>query len=37
MLFGKITFLKEHYIFCYEVLAHYVEKMEAYHNFITVM
>ena len=28
---------KDHYVFCYEVLADYVEKMDAYHNFKTLM
>ena len=28
---------KDHYFFCYEVLADYVEKMDAYHNFKTLM
>ena len=28
---------KDHYVFCYEVLADYVEKMDAYHNFRTLM
>ena len=28
---------KDNYIFCYEVLADYVEKMEAYNNFKTLM
>ena len=28
---------KNHYIFCYEVLADFIEKMEAYHNFKTLM
>ena len=28
---------KDHYVFCYEVLADHVEKMDAYHNFKTLM
>ena len=28
---------KDHYVFCYEVLADFVEKMEAYHNFKSLM
>ena len=28
---------KDHYVFCYEVLADFVEKMETYHNFKTLM
>ncbi|CAI8015245.1 Receptor-type tyrosine-protein phosphatase alpha [Geodia barretti] len=27
----------DHYVFCYEVLADFVERMEAYHNFKTLM
>ena len=29
--------LKAHYVFCYEVLARFVEKMDAYANFKDVM
>ena len=29
--------LKAHYVFCYEVLARYVENMDAYANFKTVV
>ena len=29
--------MKDHYVFCYEVLADFVERMEAYHNFKTLM
>ena len=28
---------KAHYVFCYDVLAKYVEKMDAYANFKTVV
>ena len=30
-------FSQDHYAFCYEVLADFVEKMETYHNFKTLM
>ena len=37
VLFYFSSATKDHYIFCYEVLADYVEKMEAYNNFKTLM
>ena len=32
-----VSFPQDHYVFCYEVLADFVEKMETYHNFKTLM
>ena len=37
VLFYFSSATKDHYIFCYELLADYVERMEAYHNFKTLM
>ena len=33
----SLSLSQDHYMFCYEVLADYVEKMEACHNFKTLM
>ena len=34
---APLSLSKDHYVFCYEVLAGYVEKMEMYANFKTVI
>ena len=33
----SLSLSKDHYVFCYEVLAGYVERMDTYANFKTVM